>query len=154
MLQLTRNIPRISSACSLNLTRNISKSNIPNRWTVDRPIEPVGFMASNLMRDLENELDLVRNQMNKRFNLLEGSNLDDLMLMEPLRLPSNVVTDSQGNRSFKMALNLKEFKPEEIKVKTKGQNLIVSAKTEREVNYLLINNPFLIKYFLWFYIIE
>lgn len=143
MLQLARNIPKISSAYSLNLARNMTRSNVASRWALSRPVEPIGLMAGNLMRDLENELDLVRNQMNKRFNLLEEGNIwNDFgmnMFMEPLRIiPNNIVTDSEGNRSFKMILNLKEFKPEEIKVKTKGKNLIISAKTEKDVRNFII----------------
>ena len=90
-------------------------------------------MASGLMRDLEREFERTRRQLESSFlntdrGLLNlpAENEDDTKL-EP------IVTDKQGNRQFQLALDLKGFTPEEIKVKTEGRNLIVSAKKETEV---------------------
>lgn len=102
-----------------------------------------------MMRGLEQEFDYLRNQINKRFNKLEGDFWEDegdyitspnpLRLLSPLQttmlpmLPDVISTDKEGNRSFNLSINVKEFKPEEVKVKTIGKNIVVSAKTEKKV---------------------
>lgn len=45
-----------------------------------------------------------------------------------------VVTDKDGNRKFQLILELGDFKPEEIKVKTHGRSLNISAKKETQVS--------------------
>ena len=54
-------------------------------------------------------------------------------------LPDIVSVDKDGNRSFSLSINVKEFKPEEIKVRTVGKSIVVSAKTERKVRIYAMN---------------
>lgn len=91
-------------------------------------------MASNLMRSLEREFDFARRQMDKNVrNILPSSMLPTSRLLQSVNNNDLVVTDKDGNRKFQLDLDLSEFEPEEIKVKTHGRTLNISAKKERKV---------------------
>ena len=91
--------------------------------------DPLDF-ASGLMRDLEREFQRTRKQLEKSF-----FNFDTGLLSLPSEKSSSdpIAVDKDGNRRFLMVFNLKGFTPEEIKVKTEGSNLCISAKKEQEV---------------------
>ena len=151
MLKLFRSTPKLVTN---NLARSIATSQPINRGALRRIDDPLWGMSSNLMRGLEQEFDYLRNQINKRFNNLENDFWEDdtfvtspnpLRLLSPLQttllpmLPDVVSVDKDGNRTFNLSINVKEFKPEEVNVKTVGKNVVVSAKTERkdDKNYYL-----------------
>jgi hypothetical protein len=145
---------RVLPTLSITLSRNVSFTSTTNRNALARLDNSVFGLANNIFREMDREFDRMRNRMTSRFNLLtpenwvaqpEVSNWLSSPLLEQAEqdlLPSMVSTDKDGNRKFELVLNLKEFKPEEIKVKTVGQNLVVSAKTERKVRFifLFLNN--------------
>lgn len=143
MLKLSRAMPRVAS-----VARTISFSSPASRGALSKIDPSLTGMATNLVRDMEREFDTIRNRMNNRFNML--SPWADLMpspwtfsILEPwqeIELPSSLIkTDKDGNRKFELSLNLREFKPEDIKVKTVGQNIVVSAKTEKKVIHFYLN---------------
>jgi HSP20 family molecular chaperone IbpA len=87
-------------------------------------------MVSNLMRDLDREFQRTRKQIgNNFFNMDTG--LQSLPIEKSLIDP--IVADKDGNRRFLMKFDMKGFTPEEIKVKTEGKNLRISAKREKQV---------------------
>jgi len=87
-------------------------------------------MVSNLMRDLDREFQRTRKQIgNNFFNMDTG--LQSLPIEKSLIDP--IVADKDGNRRFLMKFDMKGFTPEEIKVKTEGKNLQISAKREKQV---------------------
>jgi kynurenine--oxoglutarate transaminase/cysteine-S-conjugate beta-lyase/glutamine--phenylpyruvate transaminase len=138
MLKLSRVFPSLGPLCS----RNISVTSTVNRGnSLARLDNEIMGLANHVFRDMDREFERMRNRMTSRFNLLTPEIWSDptafiapmsLLESEQNLLPSMVTTDKEGNRKFQLALNLKEFKPEEIKVKTVGKNLVVSAKTERK----------------------
>lgn len=96
-----------------------------------RPFDDQFFnMASRLMRNLEREFDwMSRPTSNQWFPALEKS----LQQQQQSAWKDLVVTDKDGNRKFQLVLELGDFKPEEIKVKTHGHTLNISAKKESKV---------------------
>ena len=141
MIQLSRLMPKLAPICSRNLIRNVSTTTPLNRGKLVSYEEPVFGMASNLMRNLEQEFDLIRNRLVNRNSIFEDLwNTPALFpVLDPFQERNLIKTDNEGNRSFNLSLNLKEFSPEEVKVKTVGQNVVISAKTEKksEDNYYL-----------------
>lgn len=146
MLKVFRFTPKLVS--SQSAIRGVATSQPLNRGALKRIDDPFWGMSSNMMRGLEQEFDYLRNQINKRFNNLGNDFWEDegyitspnpLRLLSPLQttmlpmLPDVISTDKEGNRSFNLSINVKEFKPEEVKVKTVGKNIVVSAKTEKKV---------------------
>jgi len=152
MFKFVRSAPGLVSK---NLAKSISTTCTLNRGSFLKKIDdPIMGASSNLMRGLEQEFDYLRKQINKRFNNLENLDSDDdffvtspnpLRLLSPLQttllpmLPDIVSVDKDGNRSFSLSINVKEFKPEEIKVRTVGKSIVVSAKTERKVRIYAMN---------------
>lgn len=110
-------------------------SNSNKNLRVWRPFDDTFFnMASRLMRNLEREFDWVNRQTaNSRFfpAMLERQTENLVNDM--------IVTDKDGNRKFQLVLDLGDFQPEEIKVKTEGHTLSVSAKKQKQVS--VINKP-------------
>lgn len=147
MLKVFRFTPKLVSS---NLSRSFATSQALSRGALRRIDDPLWGISSNMMRGLEQEFDYLRNQINKRFNNLENvwgeegdfiTSPNPLSLLSPLQtsllpiLPDVISVDKDGNRSFNLSINVKEFKPEEVKVKTVGKNVVVSAKTEKKVHY-------------------
>ena len=131
LARFLRNKPSLSSVRNLSLT---SRSNIARaRWPFG---EDIFGVASNMMRNLEKEFDFMRRQMDRSFKELGG--LSNYFLptsgAPELSGENQVVVDKDGNRKFQIGFDMRDFKPEEIHVKTHGQNLIISAKTEKKVN--------------------
>ncbi len=137
-------IRRVLPTLANTMSRNISLSSAVNRSSLARLDNSVLGLTNNIFREMDKEFERMRKRITNRFNFLTPENLSmqpevsnwlssPFLESEQEFLPSMVNTDKEGNRKFQLALNLKEFKPEEIKVKTVGQNLVVSAKTERKV---------------------
>jgi len=52
--------------------------------------------------------------------------------MEQLKIENPYVTDAQGNRKLQLQFDVRQFKPEEIQVKTENRQLCVHAKHEEK----------------------
>ncbi|WAR22330.1 HSPB1-like protein [Mya arenaria] len=68
-------------------------------------------------RRFESELDRVKRELLKL-----DTEPADIEVAEPF------ITDADGNRKLQLRFNVNEFAPEEIAVKTNGQDLLVQAK--------------------------
>jgi hypothetical protein len=91
-------------------------------------------VASNLMRNLENEFNQMRNSL-LRSSLLPPMRFLDFPLIEkPSTTEDLISVDDEGNRKFQLQIDLKGFEPEEINLETKGNLLTISAKKEKKVN--------------------
>jgi len=44
-----------------------------------------------------------------------------------------IITESDGSKKFHLSLNVRDFEPEEIKIKTQNGTLTISAKKEKKV---------------------
>jgi hypothetical protein len=49
-----------------------------------------------------------------------------------------IITHPDGSRKFYLSLNIHGFEPEEVKIKTQNDTLIISAKKENEVRISLL----------------
>ena len=111
-----------------------------------------GSGGSNMMRNFQREFDNMKRQMDRNFRELGGlskylSPIDNFReqdemnkYLSPMNTTQNdqIVEDKDGKRKFQISFSLKGYQPENIKVKTRGQNLIISAKTEKDVS---LNKP-------------
>lgn len=61
-----------------------------------------------------------------------ASSVDDWRLTENFRLENPIITERDGTRKFKLQFDVRQFKPEEINVKTAGNTLSVHAKHEEK----------------------
>ena len=87
-------------------------------------------MASNIMRNLEREFDFMNRQFNKTYQV--GSAIKNMFDMEDM-MKDCIQVDEGGDRTFKLKLKVAGFQPEDIQVNTEGQNLMIQAKTEKNV---------------------
>ena len=87
-------------------------------------------MASNIMRNLEREFDFMNRQFNKTYQV--GSAIKSMFDMEDM-MKDCIQVDEGGDRTFKLKLKVAGFQPEDIQVNTEGQNLMIQAKTEKNV---------------------
>ena len=127
--------PLVLRSTLLSNTRYISLVSNKNRHSSKLfSNDPFDF-ASNLMRDLDREFQRTRSQLEKNF-----FNFDTGLLSRPMEKSIDpIVVDKDGNRRFLMSFNLEGFSPEEVKVKTEGNSLCVSAKKEKQViNVILV----------------
>ncbi|CAF1010765.1 unnamed protein product [Brachionus calyciflorus] len=89
-------------------------------------------LASNLMRSLEREFDYARRQLDKTMNLLPSTSLPNL-LVRPKQLETDIIhIDNEGNRKLQISYDLSDFEPEDVKIKTHGHTLKVTAKKEKK----------------------
>lgn len=133
LLNPVRQMARLGSSTSMSLrafsTTGLSQSKHLRVW---RPFDDTFFnMASRVMRNLEREFDWVSRQASPRLNgqwfpAIERSMQENLN-------NDLIVTDKDGNRKFQLVLELSDFQPEEIKIKTEGHTLNISAKKESQV---------------------
>ena len=112
------------------LNRYVSTTSVNNRnrslitW-------PFNDVATNFIRNMEREFEWARRNMDRTLGDLSRFDL----------LPSSTSTvdtdfveiDDKGNRNFRLVFDLKGYDPENIKIKTKENNLILSAKQEKKV---------------------
>jgi hypothetical protein len=107
MQRTSRILPFIYSARCRVFEKNFSATNLLNRNLAksnSRFDDPFFGMATNLMRGLEQEFDFIREQMNKRFNMLDKNWSNNFflnstttpLLLEPLSEANLVVQDKEG----------------------------------------------------------
>lgn len=142
----------LAKANTLMTSSNLQRHQSLIRWPFNRDHnsdDHLFGMASNLMRNLEREFDYARRQLEKGFTGLNLSQQKTLSAPssshkstgEPKSSSSLVAQDAfdefvitdeaTGARRFQMSFDLRGFEPEEIKVRTQGNYLTVSAKKEQ-----------------------
>lgn len=108
-------------------------------------------LASNLMRNLEREFDMVsRRPDDSRRRLDETRRIQDAVVtcpihgqhispafMDKAKSGANymLVDNKDGviSRKFQLSFDLSDFDPEEVKIKTCGNTINISAKKEKQV---------------------
>ena len=86
----------------------------------------------------ENEMRRMNEEMSKMMGNMQRlapapaptSSVDDWRLTENFRMENPIITERDGSRKFKLQFDVRQFKPEEIQVKTAGNTLSVHAKHE------------------------
>jgi hypothetical protein len=142
-LKLLSRLPAARFAIQPALTRSISLTGQRNRYGSGwrNPFEDsLLSLGSNLMRSMERDLDQAVRQVNRfmptQFYLpgisgqksRTGSGNNEL-----------ITTDEAGNRKFSLPLDLSDFEPEEIKIKTdQDHNMTITAKKEKSVIFCLL----------------
>ena len=102
--------------------------NMRNRSLITWPFNDV---ATNFIRNMEREFEWARRNMERTLGDLSRF---DLLPPSTSTVDNDFVEiDEKGNRNFRLVFDLKGYDPENIKVKTKENNLILSAKQEKKV---------------------
>jgi len=83
------------------------------------------------MRDLQRNMDHVSNHAQRHF----GMTPMDFRLAEADNMLHPVVTDKDGNRKLQYSLDVRQFKPEEIDIKTKDGTIKIHAKHEENTEH-------------------
>jgi HSP20 family molecular chaperone IbpA len=135
LLQLRSAVNSLSSANKLISTTSVNNRNALSKWFRD---DDYFGSANSLMRSLEREFDNVRRQMERNVFDVDSSLLRFPVLSALERTKDDfIIVDKDGNRRFQMQFDLKGFEPEEIQLRTEGQNLMISAKKEKMVSFIL-----------------
>lgn len=113
---------------------------------------PYGFESRPLMRSqmwssFEQEMARMNEEMKRNWDVSRrmavgnfakmGDNFlapsaENWRLMENFRMDNPIIEDNSGRRKFYLEYDTSQFKPEEITVKTSGQQLTVHAKHEEK----------------------
>lgn len=122
--------------------RNISLTPQNNRLfgRSQAPYDDTFFgLASNLMRSLEREFDFARRQLDRTVGQVLPQTYLPSIFSRFSRDESDIIkVDQEGNRKLQLSFDLSEFDPEDIKVKTHGHNLKITAKREKKVIFLRV----------------
>jgi HSP20 family molecular chaperone IbpA len=119
-----------------NITRCLSMTQTNNRNTSLANRLPFNDVATNFIRSMEQEFEWAKRKLDRTM-----SELGRFDLLPPV---SSVVdndfieTDKHGNRRFRLVFDLREYDPENIKIKTtKDHYMVLSAKKEKKVGNLI-----------------
>lgn len=88
--------------------------------------------------DFEREMRRMNDEMSRMMENMQKSapaplqNVDDWRLTENFRMENPIHTYADGTRKFHLEFDMRQFKPEEIQVKTSGNTLTVSAKHDEK----------------------
>lgn len=87
----------------------------------------------NEMRRMNEEMERMMKNMQQLAPVqAPASSVDDWRLTENFRLENPIITERDGSRKFKLQFDVRQFKPEEISVRTAGNTLSVHAKHEEK----------------------
>lgn len=81
------------------------------------------------MRRMNDEMNRMMSNMNR---MMPMSNVDDWRLTENFKMDNPIQTSPDGARKFHLEFDMRQFKPEEIQVRTAGNTLSVYAKHEEK----------------------
>ena len=111
----------------------------------------------NIFRDLEREFERMQRQFDNYFRNQTGIN-DRSLVSFPRSGTSGekfwsylwiiyvlvlflegdmIITEVDGSRKFQLTFNMREFEPEEVKIKTQNGRLTISAKKEKKARLKL-----------------
>ena len=118
------------------------------RYSQPSPPPPPEFSSSLVhypsreqqLGTFDNEMRRMNDEMSKMMGNMQrlapapapASSVDDWRLTENFRLENPIITERDGSRKFKLQFDMRQFKPEEIQVKTAGNTLSVHAKHEEK----------------------
>ncbi|XP_052219587.1 body wall muscle protein HR-29-like [Dreissena polymorpha] len=84
--------------------------------------------------EMEREMRRMNEEMGRMMDNMKVmnpiSNIDDWRLTENFRMENPIQSYGDGSRKFSLQFDLRQFKPEEIQVRTSGNQLTVSARHE------------------------
>ncbi|WAR30768.1 HSPB2-like protein [Mya arenaria] len=81
------------------------------------------------MRRMNDEMGRMMDNMK---TMTPVTNVDDWRLSENFRMENPIHTFADGSRKFQLQFDMRQFKPEEIQVRTAGNQLTVSAKHDEK----------------------
>ncbi|XP_069120822.1 heat shock protein Hsp-16.41-like [Argopecten irradians] len=92
---------------------------------------------SNQMSNINQEMRRMSNEMNRMMQNMRGNlpvpyTVDDWRLSENFRMDNPIREEHDGSRKFYLQFDVRQFKPEEINVKTNGNQLTVQAKHQED----------------------
>ncbi len=86
--------------------------------------------VSNVFERWEKEFDRMQEQFNNFFRDLKNN---QAVTSYSVGENDSIITESDGTKKFHLSLNVRDFQPEEIKIKTQNGTLTISAKKEKKV---------------------
>jgi len=86
--------------------------------------------VSNVFERWEKEFDRMQEQFNNFFRDLKNN---QVVTSYSVGENDSIITESDGTKKFHLSLNVRDFQPEEIKIKTQNGTLTISAKKEKKV---------------------
>ena len=143
-VRLCKNMPSnrlcfLSTNSLVNTSSTKKRNALMERW-------PFNDVVTNFIRNIERDFEWTRHKMERtlgdlaKFDLLPPTSTIDNDFIE---------TDENGNRKFRLVFDLRDYEPENIKIKTKDLNfpsmtnkeqyLILSAKKESKVYFIYFN---------------
>lgn len=103
--------------------------------------DPVWGYQSTVAPTMENEMRKMTQEMNNMAKNFQRSGpasglktVEDLRLVEDFNVNNPVQEDVYGNRMFQLGFDVRQFRPEEIHIKTNGNQLSVHCKHEEKEN--------------------
>ncbi|XP_061188211.1 heat shock protein 30C-like [Saccostrea echinata] len=103
-------------------------------WTYSAPPQSAPSLMENEMRKMTQEM----NNMTRNFQRMGPASglksVEDMRLTEDFNVNNPVQQDIYGNRRFQLEFDLRQFRPEEIHIKTTGNQLSVHCKHEEKEN--------------------
>ncbi|XP_048777307.1 major egg antigen-like [Ostrea edulis] len=104
---------------------------IDSGWTY--PSLPASTMEGE-MRKMTQEMNNMARNFQRAGPASGQKTVEDLRLTEDFNVNNPVHQDVYGNRRFQLEFDLHQFKPEEIRIKTSGNQLSVHCKQEDKEN--------------------
>ncbi|KAL3870545.1 hypothetical protein ACJMK2_038598 [Sinanodonta woodiana] len=87
------------------------------------------YMLDSEMRRMHDEMNKMLQNTQKFGN---PGTVDDWKLTENFGLEKPIITERDGSRKFRLEFDMRQFKPDEISVRTVGNQLSVHAKHEEK----------------------
>jgi HSP20 family molecular chaperone IbpA len=81
---------------------------------------------------MNDEMGKMMENMQQRSAPAPVQNVDDWRLTENFRMENPIQQFGDGSRKFHLQFDMRQFKPEEIQVRTSGNSLTVSAKHDEK----------------------
>lgn len=97
----------------------------PYWWDSDKEFE-------RKLHNMERQMDRMLNRFPSQLHLRRPWYYDDESptVQEWLRIANPIVKDEDGIKKFRLAFDLRRFRPEEVSVETKGSVVTINAKHE------------------------
>lgn len=89
---------------------------------------------SNIVERFEKEFDRMQQQFNNLFQDVKNSRPLTVYSTNQGQRNDMIITEADGSKKFHLSLNIRDFEPEEIKIKTEHGCLTISGKKEKKSN--------------------
>ena len=129
--------PMTSSFAPMTAMSPMSTPPFPTSFNAPAPPNDFYPVREHRMNNFEGEMRRMNDDMNKMMSNMNrmmpmSGNVDDLRLTENFKMDNPIQTAPDGSRKFHLEFDMRQFKPEEIQVRTAGNTLSVHGKHEEK----------------------